>query len=114
MLYEFHRQQNGKKPGTVHATYLLSGTKRVEEPVPTNSKVKKDGEDEYMQSSPFLASSMPQIEDGSGAANVLSITLVREENLEGRRSLEIGGRLLRSDQRHGHNMSISAQYKSTA
>ncbi len=114
MLYEFHRQQNGKKPGTIHATYLLSGTKRVEELVPRNGEVKKDGEDDYMQSSPFLASSMPQIEDGSGAANVLSITLVREENLEGKSSLGFGGRLLRLEQRYGHNMSISAQYKSTA
>jgi len=114
MLYEFHRQQNGKKPGTIHATYLLSGTKRVEELVPRNAEVKKDGEDDYMQSSPFLASSMPQIEDGSGATNVLSITLVREENLKGKSSFGIRGRLLRLDQRHGHNMSISAQYKSIA
>jgi hypothetical protein len=81
MLYEFHRQQNGKKPGTVHATYLISGTKRVEEPEITPS-MKKDGEDEHMQSSPFMNSSMPQADEGSGASSVLTITLTREEDLE--------------------------------
>jgi DNA polymerase delta subunit 3 len=84
MLYEFHRQQNGKKPGTVHATYLISGTKRNEEPLPSNGGVQKDGEDDYMQSSPFVNSSMPQLDEGTGESGVLSITLVREENLEGK------------------------------
>ncbi|KAI1340281.1 DNA polymerase subunit Cdc27 [Xylariaceae sp. FL0016] len=28
MLYEFHRVQNAKRPGTLHATYLVYGTKR--------------------------------------------------------------------------------------
>lgn len=85
MLFEFHRQQNGKKPGSVHATYLLSGTKRKEEaPTPTNSEVKKDGEDDYMQSSPFVGSSMPQLEEDTGESSVLSITLVKEEDLESR------------------------------
>jgi DNA polymerase delta subunit 3 len=81
MLYEFHRQQNGKKPGTVHATYLISGTKRVDEPESTPT-IKKDGEDEYMQSSPFMNSSMPQVDDGTGASSILTITLTREEDLE--------------------------------
>jgi DNA polymerase delta subunit 3 len=82
MLYEFHRHQNGKKPGTVHATYLLSGTKRQEEPVPTNGEVEKDGEDDYMQSSPFMGSSMPQAIETTGESSVLSITLVKEEELD--------------------------------
>ena len=80
MLYEFHRQQNGKKPGTVHATYLISGTKQVEEPEATIA-VKKDGEDEIMQSSPFQ-SSMPHSYDGTGASSTLTITLAREEDLD--------------------------------
>ena len=87
MLYEFHRQQNGKKPGTVHATYLISGTKRKEEPLASNGGVQKDGEDDCMQSSPFVNSSMPQQDEGTGESGVLSITLVREENLEGRTPL---------------------------
>jgi len=82
MLYDFHRNQNAKKPGTIHATYLLAGTKRVEAPLPSNG-AKKDGDDDYMQSSPFMGSSMPQPEEGTGESSVLSITLVREEDLEG-------------------------------
>ncbi|PBP16832.1 hypothetical protein BUE80_DR012435 [Diplocarpon rosae] len=82
MLFEFHRNQNAKKPGTIHATYLISGTKRKEDPSLTNGAPLKDGEDDYMQSSPFLGSSMPQIENGTGESSVLSITLVKEEQLE--------------------------------
>jgi DNA polymerase delta subunit 3 len=81
MLYEFHRQQNGKKPDTVHATYLISGTKRIAEPEVATA-VKKDGEDEYMQSSPFMNSSMPQVYEGTGASSTLTITLTREEELD--------------------------------
>ena len=81
MLYEFHRLENGKKPGTVHATYLISGTKRVEEPEVATAP-KKDGEDEYMQSSPLMNSSLSQAEEGTGASSTLTITLTREENLD--------------------------------
>ncbi|KAE9371793.1 hypothetical protein N431DRAFT_484249 [Stipitochalara longipes BDJ] len=87
MLYDFHQKQNAKKPGTIHATYLLSGTKRPEDPIPLNSDANKDGEDHYMQSSPFIESSMPQPEDGTGESSVLDITLAREEDLEDVRSL---------------------------
>ena len=82
MLYEFHRQQNGKKPGTVHATYLICGTKRIIEPVVTNGGPKKDGDDEHMQSSPFMSSSVPQVEESTGESSVLSISLTREEDLQ--------------------------------
>lgn len=83
MLYEFHRQQNGKKPGTIHATYLISGTKQ-KEPEVANDAVEQDGEDTHMQSSPpFMSSSMPQPQETSDDSGVLSITLVREENLDG-------------------------------
>lgn len=85
MLYDFHRQQNAKKPGAVHATYLVSGTKRKEEPAPPNGGVKKDGDDDYMQSSPFMSSSIPQPEEiSTGETSVLTISLVREEELDGR------------------------------
>lgn len=83
MLFDFHNHQNAKKPGTIHATYLVSGTKRKETaPAITNGGA-KDGEDDYMQSSPFMSSSMPQPEEGTGETSVLSISLVREEELEG-------------------------------
>ncbi|KAG9243778.1 DNA polymerase subunit Cdc27 [Calycina marina] len=82
MLFEFHRQQNAKKPGTVHATYLLSGTKKEEPgqltPIP---RLEKDGEDEYMQGSPLSASSMMAPEE-SVSVFTTTVTLVREENLE--------------------------------
>ncbi|KAH6676353.1 DNA polymerase subunit Cdc27 [Halenospora varia] len=84
MLFEFHKQQNAKKPGTIHATYLVGGTIR-KEPATTNGNgvVKKDGEDDYMQSSPFMSSSMPQPEEqGTGESGVLTITLVKEEDLD--------------------------------
>jgi DNA polymerase delta subunit 3 len=86
MLYEFHRQQNGKKPGTIHATYLISGIKRTEKSADTKV-AKKDGEDEYMQSSPFVNSSIPQADEGGGASSTLTITLTREEDLERTASL---------------------------
>ncbi|RFU26597.1 hypothetical protein B7463_g9733, partial [Scytalidium lignicola] len=80
MLYDFHRVQNGKKPGTIHATYLISGTKKKEEI--TNGQHLKDGEDEHMQSSPFM-SSLPQQEDTTEDIPVMTISLVREEDLNG-------------------------------
>ena len=83
MLYDFHQKQNAKKPGAIHATYLLSGTRKPEDPISLNGDEKKDGEDDYMQSSPFMNSSVPQPEEGTGESSVLSITLVREEDLEG-------------------------------
>jgi DNA polymerase delta subunit 3 len=93
MLYEFHRLQNSKKPGTIHATYLVSGTKR-EGPQPTN-KEEKDGEDEYMQSSPFVGSSMPQPDESTGESGVLTISLVKEEDLDGTSLISLpGGQLI--------------------
>ncbi|PQE03639.1 hypothetical protein CJF30_00006301 [Rutstroemia sp. NJR-2017a BBW] len=80
-LFEFHRIQNAKKPGTIHATYLISGTKRKEVVVTSNGH-EKDGEDSVMQSSPFQ-SSMPQPEDtAQDDSSVLTITLVPEEDLD--------------------------------
>jgi hypothetical protein len=105
MLYEFHRLQNGKKPGTVHATYLISGTKRVEEAEVKNS-IKKDGEDEFMQSSPFVNSSMPQAEEGTGASSVLTITLTREEDLNRPTSPSSLPPFTDSQQRYAHNTTI--------
>lgn len=113
MLYDFHQHQNAKKPGTIHATYLLSGTKRPEDPITLNGGVKKDGEDDYMQSSPFMSSSMLQPEDGTGESSVLSITLVREENLEGGNIPQFKGYAKDVLQMYALNTSISLQYIST-
>jgi DNA polymerase delta subunit 3 len=83
MLFEFHRQQNVKKPGTVYATYLVAGIKCKPDPTTINGNALKDGEDEHMQSSPFRSSPVPNLEETVEDSPVLSITLVREENLEG-------------------------------
>jgi hypothetical protein len=78
MLFEFHRQQNGKKPGSVHATYLIAGSK----PRP-QVLLRKDGEDEYMHSSPLRSSPVPHPEDSAENIRTMSITLAQEEDLDG-------------------------------
>lgn len=94
ILYEFHAHENGKKPNSIHATYLLAGTKKVEEqPSATNGHLNgTEVDDEPMPSSPPpFTSSMLQSsqQDGDGQQSprevvpVKTITLVREESLEG-------------------------------
>ena len=80
MLYDFHHEQNSKKPGSIHAVYLVSGIKTVNPAAAINGGHVKDGEDSFMQSSPFV-SSPPQEEKDPPTMKV--ITLVREEQLEG-------------------------------
>jgi len=81
MLYDFHRSQNARKPGSVHATYLLYGTASAN-PIPAEES-QKDGEDTNMQSSPFMSSSMPQEESIHESPPLKVVTLAREEDLEG-------------------------------
>ncbi|KAM3424256.1 hypothetical protein BST61_g11204 [Cercospora zeina] len=83
MLYEFHRKQNSKKPGSVHATYLVTGTKQ--QSTQTNEvQSQQDGEDTVMRSSPPLpSSSFPRPdEDVQESIPVKTIMIVKEENLE--------------------------------
>ena len=81
MLYDFHQTQNARKPGSVHATYLLHGTARAMPAPPEESQ--QDGQDAYMQSSPFVSSSAPQEESIQEIPPVKLVTLAREEHLEG-------------------------------
>ncbi|XP_014557320.1 hypothetical protein COCVIDRAFT_97510 [Bipolaris victoriae FI3] len=60
MLAEFYKTQNARKPKSVHATYLLTGTPRNSEQS-NGSKIRK-GDDTDMRSSPFM-SSMPDQEE---------------------------------------------------
>ncbi len=83
MLFEFHRQQNVKKPGSVHATYLVAGFKRKLESVVANDDEMKGIESEQFQSSPFQSSSMPPVQEVVDDNPVLSITLIGEEELDG-------------------------------
>ena len=82
MLYEFHHQQLSNKPGSVHATYLLSGTGLPTQPPLANGNHAKDGEDDQMQSSPFMSSSMPDQEVNFEQIPVQHVVLSREEDLE--------------------------------
>lgn len=82
MLFEFHHNENAKKPQSVHATYVISGFQRPLEAPTTNGHAKD--EDEVMQSSPYLPSSMPNREVQSSSPRVLSIIIAREEDLVGK------------------------------
>ncbi|EUC42308.1 hypothetical protein COCMIDRAFT_103875 [Bipolaris oryzae ATCC 44560] len=95
MLAEFHKTQNARKPKSVHATYLLTGTPRNSEQS-NGSKIRK-GEDTDMRSSPFMSSMPDQEEDEDSdydsspdnentpsprGVKETQILLVREEELE--------------------------------
>jgi DNA polymerase delta subunit 3 len=83
MLFEFHRLQNGKKPGSINATYLVAGRMHSQEVGVAAISGAKDGEDEYMQSSPFKSSPLPRTDEYVEDSPALSITLIREEDLSG-------------------------------
>ncbi|KAL1652973.1 hypothetical protein SLS61_004594 [Didymella pomorum] len=86
MLFDFHQKQNAKKPNSIHATYLISGTKRSVDD--TNGTNGRSGEDVSMRSSPFM-SSMPEPEDAEPEEETVKETtllLVREEELGGTRA----------------------------
>ena len=80
MLYEFHTHENKKRPGSVHATYLIYGTQSAKTYYATGDS-QQEGEDVSMTSSPYMSSSMPQDED-TVEAPLKVMTVVREENLE--------------------------------
>ena len=92
MLYDFHAHENAKRPGSVHATYLLAGTKEVKEKAPlTEGPNGVQHDDEPVPSSPpGFTSSMLQSSQRTGededvqASSIRTITLVREESLEGK------------------------------
>ncbi|AEO55164.1 hypothetical protein MYCTH_2298705 [Thermothelomyces thermophilus ATCC 42464] len=73
MLYEFHRNQNAKRPGAVHATYLIYGTKRAPDKAPA-SQHGNDGDVE-------MASSAPEIESFAEVVPTLTLSLVPEGQL---------------------------------
>jgi DNA polymerase delta subunit 3 len=94
MLYDFYEEQSKRKPGSVYATYLISGTKKLTQP--SNGRAKTNGaavdEDEPMPSSPPIPSSsmpVPSQQQSSTSereeVKIRTVTLVREENLEGTR-----------------------------
>lgn len=87
MLYDFHRFQNARKPGSIHATYLLCGTRKPETPPTTNGNgniTNGDG-DVPMSDISFLSSSMPgqDVDSAVETIPVTTVILVKEEDLEG-------------------------------
>ncbi|KAF2808277.1 uncharacterized protein BDZ99DRAFT_464165 [Mytilinidion resinicola] len=83
MLFDFHTKQNAKRPGSVNASYWVTGKKRPLPSQHTNGKISQDGGDSFMQSSPF-PSSMPDREEEvvEKTRPVESHVIVREEELE--------------------------------
>lgn len=84
MLFDFHQKQNAKKPGSVHATYLLTGTRLPPKSQQQLTADSQDGEDAVMQSSPPIPqSSAPQAtEDDAQPTPIKSILIVKEEHLD--------------------------------
>ncbi|KFY34573.1 hypothetical protein V494_06655 [Pseudogymnoascus sp. VKM F-4513 (FW-928)] len=83
MLFEFHQQQNRKKPGTVHASYLVAGKKLPTDQLKAHSIEGVDGEAGYIASSPpFRSTPQAGAFESNGYLPTLSITLVREGDLE--------------------------------
>jgi hypothetical protein len=85
MLYEFHRSENAKRLQSVHATYLITGIQLPTEEPANQTNNSRNGEDEVMQSSPFM-SSMPQPDDAEPSVRTTSMILVREEDMPSRYS----------------------------
>lgn len=75
MLYDFHKWQNSKRPGSVHATYLVYGTKNdvhaTSQPHPSQDR---DVE---------MTSSIPQPEEEDDVVPVHTLSLVPEDKLKG-------------------------------
>ena len=88
MLYEFHSTENTKNPRSVNATYLVTGIQKglQEEGTSTSTAngTHKDQDDEVMQSSPYLSSSLPNQDAASRAVKRTSVVLIREEDLDGK------------------------------
>src|SRR4051812_29415234 len=84
MLFDFHQKQNAKKPGSVHATYLITGTRLPPKSQQPNHAESQDSEDAVMQSSPPIPnSSAPQdTEDDIEPTPIRSILIVKEEHLQ--------------------------------
>lgn len=89
MLFDFHSHENSKKPRSVNATYLITG---VLDNTPLNPQAHgqtrglRDGDDEVMQSSPFVSSQVVPDDESGGEddAPVPAVLLVREDEVDGK------------------------------
>ncbi|KAL4807571.1 DNA polymerase subunit Cdc27 [Aspergillus unguis] len=85
MLYDFHRNENAKRPSSINATYVVTGIPKPAEPA-TNGAANGSGDndDSITPSGPYISSSMPNQEDSDNQIPVSTVLLAREEDLEGK------------------------------
>ncbi|KEF53474.1 uncharacterized protein A1O9_10449 [Exophiala aquamarina CBS 119918] len=95
MLYEFYQAQQDKKPGSLYATYLISGLKKTQKPAPGKNGTTNGHKDDYDEDEPIPSSPPPftssmlepsqqssqPAEDSRPQIPVRTVTLVREEGL---------------------------------
>jgi DNA polymerase delta subunit 3 len=75
MLYDFHHTQNKKQPSSLHATYLVTGTKTLSPPQPEqDAPESQDGTATTVQTSPANQDLTPYPST--------SLLLVDEDNLD--------------------------------
>ncbi|KAL2263296.1 hypothetical protein VTK26DRAFT_7416 [Humicola hyalothermophila] len=74
MLYEFHRNQNAKRPGAVHATYLVYGTKKAA----AGPSATQNGADDDVE----MTSSASDVESLAESVPTFTLSLVSEEQLK--------------------------------
>lgn len=87
ILYEFHRTENTKKPGSVNATYIVAGipVPDTAEKFPTNGhKSFSQNGDGSMPSSPFMSSAPDLPNLSKNKVQTLLCILTREDDLNGR------------------------------
>ncbi len=78
MLYEFHKWQNDKKPGSLHATYLIYGTMKKE-------PQQQDGDVEMTDAQTSEHGQVPL----SDEVLTQTLALVIEEQLQGKHKKDI-------------------------
>ncbi|RMZ36735.1 hypothetical protein AFCA_008143 [Aspergillus flavus] len=82
MLYDFHHNENNKKPQSVNATYIITGVQKAPAPATNGHTNGEDNRDDVFPSSPYLSSSMPNQDSAPDTVATASVLLVREEDLE--------------------------------
>ncbi|GAB1201237.1 hypothetical protein APSETT444_010626 [Aspergillus pseudonomiae] len=86
MLYDFHHNENSKKPQSVNATYIVTGVQKAPAPATNGHANGEENRDDVFPSSPYLSSSMPNQDSTPDTVPMASILLVREEDLEDAKS----------------------------
>lgn len=107
MLFEFHKWQNDKRPGSLHATYLVYGT----------NKPSGDEDGDVDMTSSQMSEDYPPLRF-SEEVHTETLTLAREEQLEGKLTRWLSASILlkRADlhmQRYWPSTTRSGQFMST-